>query len=83
MRFSQCCALIPEGCPVEYYSERFELQKNTGQTKKARSVHFDPRAPRLGLNWSTDAAKSKLEYLIALGARIGTVQVRPRLEVRG
>ena len=59
---------------MEYYSERFELQKNTGQTKKARSVHVDPHVPRLGLDWSTDAAKSKLEYLIALGARIGTVQ---------
>jgi len=47
MRFSECCALIPEGCPLEYYSGRFELQKNTGQTKKAQSVHFDPHAPRL------------------------------------
>lgn len=47
MQFSQLCAMISEGCPLEYYSGGSEIQKKTQQLKMARGVHIDPRAPRL------------------------------------
>ena len=47
MQFSQLCATISEGCPLEYYSGGSEIQKKTQQLKMARGVHIDPRAPRL------------------------------------